>query len=134
MSGLILSRLISCDEAGFTGNRLLDREQPYFAYASVDLSTDEAVALIGDARRRMHGLQMPELKASKLLKTEAGRALILEVLRRLKADTFRLYMISASAWPRIFSNTFTNRYYRRIIFFSTGTIYINLSLHSCTCR
>ncbi len=78
------SRLISCDEAGFTGNRLLDREQPYFAYASVDLSTDEAVALIGDARRRMHRLQMPELKASKLLKTEAGRALILEVLQAIE--------------------------------------------------
>ena len=34
MSTTILPRLISCDEAGFTGNRMLDSAQPFFAYTS----------------------------------------------------------------------------------------------------
>ncbi|WP_439373145.1 hypothetical protein [Bradyrhizobium sp. DASA03120] len=37
-----LPRLISCDEAGFTGNNLLDPDQPMFSYASHDLTLAEA--------------------------------------------------------------------------------------------
>jgi hypothetical protein len=79
MTGLVLPRLISCDEAGFTGNRLLDQAQPYFAYASVDLSLDEASVVIADIRAR-HQLQMSELKASKLMRRRRGRAIIAEIL------------------------------------------------------
>jgi hypothetical protein len=80
---LLLPRLISCDEAGFTGNRMLDRDQPYFAYASVDLFTDEAAFLIADIRKR-HGIQMAEFKASRLLRRTRGRAVIAEILARLE--------------------------------------------------
>jgi hypothetical protein len=37
---------IACDESGFSGSNLLDAATPVFAYASVDLSVDEAVELI----------------------------------------------------------------------------------------
>ena len=37
-----MTTYIWCDEAGSTGNNLLDREQPLFAYAAVAL--DEAAA------------------------------------------------------------------------------------------
>ena len=32
---------IYCDEAGFTGNNLLDTQQPYFSYASVAIDPDQ---------------------------------------------------------------------------------------------
>jgi hypothetical protein len=57
MSTAILPRLISCDEAGFTGNRMRDGTQPFFAYASVDLALDEATWIVGELRSRHH-LQM----------------------------------------------------------------------------
>jgi len=83
MSTTILPRLISCDEAGFTGNRMLDAAQPYFAYASVDLQLDEATAIVKDLRSRHH-LQMAELKAAKLLKRPRGREIIAEVLEQIE--------------------------------------------------
>jgi len=60
-------RLISFDEAGFTGPELLNEQQPYFVYASHDLSTDEAETLISELRRR-YRFQSDELKASRLKK------------------------------------------------------------------
>jgi hypothetical protein len=83
MSTTILPRLISCDEAGFTGNRMLDGAQPYFGYASVDVDLDEANSIVNDLRSR-HRLQMGELKAAKLLKRPRGRAIIAEVLERIQ--------------------------------------------------
>lgn len=83
MSTTIFPRLISCDEAGFTGNRMLDAAQPYFAYASVDLALDEASSIVGELRSR-HRLQMGELKAAKLLKRPRGRAIVAEVLGQIE--------------------------------------------------
>lgn len=83
MSNLLVPRLISCDEAGFTGNNLLNSDQPFFTYASHDLSLAEADDLIRLVRSR-HPVQMPELKASKLLSSRRGRALIADVLDAMK--------------------------------------------------
>lgn len=60
-------RLISFDEAGFTGPRLLDERQPYFVYASHDLTNEESASLIGGLRER-YSLKGKELKAKKLKK------------------------------------------------------------------
>lgn len=60
-------RLISCDEAGFTGPRLLDEDQTIFVYASHDLSSEDASAIVADIRGRLK-LQAPELKAGLLRK------------------------------------------------------------------
>jgi hypothetical protein len=83
MSGLLSPRLISCDESGFTGNNLLNSDQPLFSYASHDLTLAEADSLVRSVRAK-YPVQMPELKATKLLKTPRGRALIGEVLRELE--------------------------------------------------
>ena len=83
MPSLILPHLISCDEAGYTGPDLLNPEQPFFSYASHDLPLAEADTVISGARAK-YPVQMPELKASKLLKSAAGRALIADVLDRIE--------------------------------------------------
>lgn len=80
---LIMPTLISCDESGFTGNKMLDPNQRHFSYASHDLSLSEAEALIREARARFT-VQMPELKASKLLQSQKGRSLIQFVLDRME--------------------------------------------------
>jgi len=79
VSQLLFPTLISCDEAGFTGNNLLNPDQPFFSYASHDLSLAEAESLIGRMRSK-YPVQMPELKAAKLLRSGRGRALISDVL------------------------------------------------------
>jgi hypothetical protein len=83
MRSLVLPRLISCDEAGFTGNDMLKSGQPHFAYASHDLALDEATDLLREARRAFP-VQMPELKAALLLKSARGRKLLEFVLSRVQ--------------------------------------------------
>lgn len=73
---------IACDEAGHTGPDLLAKEQRYFAFASVNISDEEAWALIQEARS-LFPVQMPELKASKLLASNQGRRLVSFVLEKL---------------------------------------------------
>lgn len=83
MPNLLLPTLISCDESGYTGNNLLNAGQRFFAYASHDLSLSDAGRLITQVRRD-HPVQMPELKAQKLLRSPRGRALIVDVLNAMQ--------------------------------------------------
>lgn len=73
---------IACDEAGHTGPDLLAKDQRYFAFASVHISDDQAWALISEARKA-HPVQMPELKASKLMSSNKGRRMVAHVVERL---------------------------------------------------
>jgi len=66
---------IACDESGFTGPDLLQPSQRIFAYASVNIGDLEAFELIREARSR-YPVQMPELKASQLLKSPNGRKIV----------------------------------------------------------
>jgi hypothetical protein len=83
VSQLLFPTLISCDEAGFTGNNLLNPDQPFFSYASHDLSLAEAESLIRQMRGK-YPVQMPELKAAKLLRSGRGCALISDVLDAMR--------------------------------------------------
>jgi len=83
MCSLLIAQRISCDESGFTGDNLLNAEQPFFSYASHDLSPEEAEWLIRRVRAD-HRVQMPELKAAKLLKTARGRLLLDDVLEAME--------------------------------------------------
>lgn len=74
--------LIACDEAGFTGPDLLAKDQRYFAFASVNISDEDAWSLIKDARNA-YPVQMPELKASKLMGSNQGRRLISHLVQNL---------------------------------------------------
>lgn len=67
------------DESGFTGPRLLDPNQSFFSYASVAVTENEAWTIVQGARSA-HPVQMPELKANKLLATSNGIALVAQVL------------------------------------------------------
>lgn len=82
MPSTVLPRLISCDESGFSGNDMLGSGQPFFSYASHDLDLHEADDLLKEARTRFP-VQMPELKAWKLMKSPRGRELLSFVLDRL---------------------------------------------------
>jgi hypothetical protein len=68
-----------CDEAGHTGPHLLAPDQRYFAFSSVSVPNDEAFAII-EKTRRDNPVQMPELKAPALLRSERGRRLVLDIL------------------------------------------------------
>ncbi len=73
---------VACDEAGHTGPDLLQKDQRMFAFSSVALGDTEAYAIIAKARTD-NPVQMPELKASKLLGSERGRRLITAILEAL---------------------------------------------------
>lgn len=59
--------LISFDESGFTGPDLLNEAQPYFVYASHDLSAEEAADFL-DKLKADFSFQGKELKATRLKK------------------------------------------------------------------
>lgn len=73
---------IACDEAGHTGPDLLQKDQRIFAFGSVAISDTEAFEIIRKARAD-NPVQMPELKASKLLGSDRGRRLITSVIEAL---------------------------------------------------
>jgi hypothetical protein len=74
---------VACDEAGYTGVDLLNRDQRIFAFSSVAIGDEEAFDIIQRARAS-HPVAMPELKASRLLKTDRGRSLIADILVALE--------------------------------------------------
>ncbi|MGO7967133.1 DUF3800 domain-containing protein [Rhizobium ruizarguesonis] len=75
--------LIACDEAGHTGPDLLAKDQRYFAFASVNISDEEAWAIITEARKA-YPVQMPELKASKLMASKQGQRLVSHIVKQLE--------------------------------------------------
>lgn len=76
---------IYCDESGFSGNNLLDSQQPYFAYAAVAIDHAYASTLVS-ALIRDYNIQSPELKGSKLLKYNKGRQAITQILKTCGAS------------------------------------------------
>ena len=73
---------IACDEAGHTGPDLLYKDQRMFAFSSVVLPDAEAFEIVAKARRD-NPVQMPELKATKLLASERGRRLVASLLEAI---------------------------------------------------
>lgn len=73
---------IACDEAGHTGPDLLAKDQKYFAFASVNISDEEARSIISEARKA-YPVQMPELKASKLMTSKKGQRLVSCIIQKL---------------------------------------------------
>ena len=69
------------DEAGFTGNHLLDPAQPMFVYSAVAIAKDQAAALHSEVVSRFR-LRGGELKGSNLVKRRQGREAISWLLER----------------------------------------------------
>jgi len=103
---------IYCDEAGFTGNHLLDSDQPVFAYATVAIEpafADDCVAEI----RRKYRIQGPELKGGSLVKQARGKGAVTEILTLLQGK-FRLvvhlksYALTSKLFEYIFEPALSN--------------------------
>lgn len=75
-----MAQTIYFDEAGYTGNHLLDPNQRFFAYASVVTDDDEAKHFVERLISR-YNIQNGELKGGSLVKYHKGRKAIDEILR-----------------------------------------------------
>lgn len=90
MNSLILPQDIYCDEAGFTGNRMLDAQQPMFTYASVAIEETEARELVAHIRQK-NQIEAKELKGARLARTRAGRDTIIDTLQSMRGR----YLVTA---------------------------------------
>jgi hypothetical protein len=81
---------IFCDEAGFTGNNLLDRDQEVFVYVGLAIDPERAQALVEQTVRDFQ-IQGNEIKGSRLLKTESGRTAVTKILKTCVSDTRTVY-------------------------------------------
>ena len=70
------TKTIYLDEAGATGNHMLDPDQSFFVYASLGLEEEEASAIHSEMVNRFR-IQSPELKGNSLTKRRQGREAIL---------------------------------------------------------
>jgi hypothetical protein len=64
---------IYMDESGFTGEDLLQPEQPVFVHVATSLSDQECAALVND---HFSGVQSRELKHKNLARRQSGQARI----------------------------------------------------------
>lgn len=97
---------IYCDEAGYTGNKLFDAEQPYFAYASVATTNEEARVVLQEAIARFR-LQMPEIKGAKLVKSNRGKDAALFILSKFYQQSLtmvvdKLYAVAGKFYEYMF--------------------------------
>lgn len=97
---------IFCDEAGFTGNNLLDEAQEVFAFASVAIEEDRAKAIV-ERTIKDFKLQGSELKGSRLLKSENGRRAVTSIFKQCAADArvlvhLKKYAIASKFFEYIF--------------------------------
>lgn len=71
---------VSMDEAGNTGENLLDQSQPVFALASIGIDSGRAEAIVDEA---LSNSQAPELHFARLQRSKRGRSLLTRVLQEL---------------------------------------------------
>ena len=77
---------IYCDESGFTGNNLLNRDQKFFSYTGVSIGADESKEYVKWFKDEFKIIQ-EELKANKLLARPNGRDAVTELLLEFKDRT-----------------------------------------------
>jgi hypothetical protein len=70
---------IYCDEHGYSGDYMMDKEQPYFVYSSIAIDEKTARDIISGIKKNFR-IQGEELKGSKLIKFNNGRKAILQIL------------------------------------------------------
>ena len=75
------AQLVYLDEAGFTGDHLLDLAQPMFVYAGVAMTEEQAAALHSEVTTCFQ-LRGNELKGSSLVKHKRGRQAVSWLLER----------------------------------------------------
>ena len=73
------------DESGFTGNNLLDPQQPVFVYAGVAIDEELASQIHADALSRFR-INAQELKGANLIKYSRGRSAISWILDKVSQN------------------------------------------------
>lgn len=75
-------KTIYCDEAGFTGNRLWDSDQPVFAYSAVDITPAESHSFVAQVKQDFN-LGTAELKGGSLCRKPRGQKVVMRVLEEM---------------------------------------------------
>jgi hypothetical protein len=78
---------VACDESGFSGTNLLDPASPLITHAGVDLSVDEAVAVITALRSRF-SFAPNEFKSGQFLRNPAAADAVEWFLDQLRGRAF----------------------------------------------
>jgi hypothetical protein len=112
---------IFCDEAGFTGNNLLDSAQEVFTFASVAMEHEQAKETVERTLRNFK-LQGAELKGARLLKSNAGRRAITSVIKDCAAHTrlvsdLKKFALACKFFEYIFEPALADQ---NSIFYGTG--------------
>lgn len=98
---------IFCDESGFTGNNMLNLEQPYFSYAAINIEKDEASHIVEDFIKT-NKIALLELKGKSLLSRgskykSATEKLFLSLLPQTKiAFCLKKFSVACSFFEYIF--------------------------------
>ena len=80
---LKMATTVYCDDAGFTGDNLLNRDQPFFAYSAVAIEPSEAADLVAELRQSFN-LAGRELKGKDLYDRSYAITLITLLANRLQ--------------------------------------------------
>lgn len=112
---------IYCDEAGFTGNDLFSPEQPYFVYSSVLISPLEAKEVVQQAISDFR-LNVEELKGSRLLGSNRGKAAISWILERYYSNVSvmafdKRYALAAKFYEYVFEPVVASN---NLLFYNIG--------------
>jgi hypothetical protein len=83
--------IIYCDEAGFTGNYLLDASQRFFVFGSVDVEEQRSQDLLSEAVARFRLQNKKELKGQNLIKHPRGKAAIKWLLEECRQNFHLVY-------------------------------------------
>lgn len=125
---------IYCDESGFTGNKLLDVNQPIFTFASV-ASNEEEAKFIVEKIIKDYGIQNGEIKSGNLVKSQKGLRALDEVLEILDGRykiciCDKKYVIAGKFFEYIFEPALAqkNSIFYRINFHRFITDYLHLKL------
>lgn len=81
---------VHVDESGYTGEDLINRQQPIFVLASICLSDANANRLVRTCFPR---IQAAELKHSTLAKRPRGQEMIVDLLKHLEPESCATYVV-----------------------------------------
>jgi hypothetical protein len=125
------------DEAGYTGNYLLDASQPFFVFGSVDIEEKRAQELLAEAVVNFRLPRDVELKGHKLIKNPGGKAAIKWLFKECHENfhlvySDKVFAIAGKFFEFIFEPLIASHsaYFYKIDFhrFITNVIYYSLKL------
>lgn len=106
-------KTVYCDESGFTGENLLQEEQPYFVYSAVAIDADEAAVIVKGTIEK-HRIQANELKAGQLVKRPRGRKAMMDVVSAIVPHSsvavfHKRYSLAAKMFEYLIEPTISSR-------------------------